>query len=124
MPWPRSEISRIFIYSTWNIPWGIYVRSLWSQAGFRGAADRGLMASQAERGNEVGHAAADPADYAFTPAPVRGAAAGSSGQRGRGAKPSPSTRPRRSRSSPAQATIAPLSVQSFGGGTAKANPCA
>ena len=45
-----------------------------------------------------------------------------SGQRGCTGASSPSVRPRRSRSSPAQAIIAPLSVHSSGGGATKASP--
>ena len=52
----------------------------------------------------------------------RGGARSSSGQRGRSGASSPSTRPRRSRSSPAQAIIAPLSVHSAGGGATKRSP--
>src|SRR6266700_3640513 len=53
--------------------------------------------------------------YAFTPAPVAFGAVGSRGQRGLGAKSRLSTRPAWSRSSPAQAIMAPLSVQSSSG---------
>ena len=48
---------------------------------------------------------------------------GSSGQRGRGLKSSASVRPSRSRSMPAQAIMAPLSVQSFTGGATRRAPC-
>ena len=47
---------------------------------------------------------------------------GSSGQRGRAGASSPSISPSRSRSIPAQAIIAPLSVQSFGGGATNGRP--
>src|SRR4029077_5559245 len=46
----------------------------------------------------------------------------SSGQRGCTGASSPSVRPRRRRSSPAQAIIAPLSVQSSTGGATKVSP--
>ena len=46
----------------------------------------------------------------------------SSGQRARGAVSSGSTRPSASRSAPAQAIIAPLSVQSAGGGATSTVP--
>ncbi|MCH7549272.1 MAG: sulfatase-like hydrolase/transferase [Candidatus Krumholzibacteriota bacterium] len=61
---------------------------------------------------------------AFTPAPVAGGASGSSGQRARGLASSPSERPRRSRSIPAHAIIAALSVQSRGGGATRRRPAA
>src|ERR1700721_2197081 len=47
---------------------------------------------------------------------------GSSGQRGRPGASSPSIIPSRSRSTPAQAIIAPLSVQSLGGGATRGGP--
>ena len=47
-----------------------------------------------------------------------------SGQRGRGAKSSPSASPSRSRSIPAQATITALSVHSRTGGASRVNPAA
>ena len=50
------------------------------------------------------------------------AAAGSSGQRARGATSSVSVSPRASRSQPAQAIIAPLSVHSAGGGATSTVP--
>src|SRR5271154_4577799 len=51
-----------------------------------------------------------------------GAAAESKGQRGRGAKSSPSVSPALNRSSPAQAIIAALSVQRAGGGRTRSQP--
>ena len=57
--------------------------------------------------------------YALTPAPMAAGASGSSGQRGLAAKSSPSIMPRASRSAPAHAIMAPLSVQSDDGGTAR-----
>ena len=49
--------------------------------------------------------------------------AGSSAQRARGATSSVSVSPRARRSAPAQAIIAPLSVQSSGGGATSTVPC-
>src|SRR5215470_6639935 len=51
------------------------------------------------------------------PMPIAGTAFSSSGQRARAAKSKPFTQPRASRSAPAQAMMAPLSVHSAGGGT-------
>src|SRR6185312_12302292 len=48
--------------------------------------------------------------------------AAANGQRGRGAKSSASTMPRRKRSIPAQAIIAPLSVQNLIGGATRRTP--
>src|SRR5690606_26069876 len=60
--------------------------------------------------------------HAFTPAPRTGSAPASSGQRGRAAKSSGSACPSASRSTPAQAIIAALSVQSESGGATKRSP--
>src|ERR1051325_193328 len=71
---------------------------------------RGAPGAAADEGEPV-HAA--PADA------ISAETAASSGHRGRTGASSPSVRPRRSLSSPAQAIIAPLSVQSAGGGGTK-----
>src|SRR5206468_4428454 len=73
-------------------------------------------------------AAADHAEseaiglHAFTPAPRTLSACSSSGQRARAGASSPSVRPPASRSAPAQAIIAALSVQSQPGGTLNGRP--
>ena len=77
-----------------------------------------------ERGAEG--AGADHRDHALAPlrpAPSIGAAASSSGQRGRAASARPSGSATAMRSAAAQAIIAPLSVQSASGGATKRAPC-
>ena len=66
--------------------------------------------ASADHGNPANGTALMP----LTPAKAARGAVASSGQRGRAAKCSPSISPSRRRSNPAQATITPLSVQSFG----------
>src|SRR5690606_9558834 len=56
---------------------------------------------------------------ALTPAPMAGGAAGSSGQRARAARSRGSLWPSFRRSIPAQAIMAPLSVQRRGGGATR-----
>src|SRR5205823_10837217 len=60
--------------------------------------------------------------HPFTPAPGRGGVSVSRGHRGLSGASRPSTRPSRSRSMPAQAIIAPLSVHKAGGGATRRNP--
>ena len=60
--------------------------------------------------------------HALTPAPAAGGASGSSGHRARAGVSSPSTRPLASRSAPAQAIIAALSVQRPTGGATSRKP--
>src|SRR5580704_8605715 len=63
-----------------------------------------------------------PTAHPFTPAPGRGGASLSSGQRGLIGASRQSAKPSRSRSMPAQAIMAPLSVHNSGGGATKRSP--
>ena len=81
-----------------------------------GAAAKGVCQS----GSPAAAADDQRAGHARTPRPGGGAASGSSGQRGRGAKLSSSGSPWRSMA--AQAIIAALSVHSQAGGTDRPNP--
>ena len=80
-----------------------------------------LQGAQQRDQQRVLHAIAEIAGVKCVPVIHRANA--SSGQRGRGAKSIPSTRPRRSRSSPVQATMTALSVQRRMGGATNWNPC-
>eukprot|EP01136_Pigoraptor_vietnamica_P027405 Opistho-1_new@83669 len=96
----------------------------------RPEANGGAIGGEKLRERGAPRAAADHAEpgkawrhaftcHAFTPAPRTASASGSSGQRGRAAVSSGSVRPAAKRSAPAQAIIAPLSVQSQSGGATK-----
>ena len=79
---------------------------------------RAAGAARGQRQRRAPRAGADDARAASS----RSFASGSSGQRGRTGASSGSLSPQRSRSIPAQAIIAPLSVHSAGGGATKPSP--
>ena len=90
----------------------------------RGAVARDDLRERGAPGAGAQHAdtLALRAGHAFTPAPRTGSAAASSGQRGRAGVSSGSVWPSASRSMPAHAIIAALSVHSGSGGATKRSP--